>query len=135
MSPPAHQGVIGMTANARERLFWPGINASIRQTRSQCKQCNEHAPTQSTEPMLETMPPEVPFQQVVTDLCSIAGHDFLIYADRYSGWIEVAALRDTAWKSVKQCLLRWFATYGVPEEISSAGGPPYNSTIYTEVVR
>ena len=30
----AHQGVNGMLANARQRLFWPGLGASVRQTRS-----------------------------------------------------------------------------------------------------
>ena len=32
----AHQGVNGMLANARQRLFWPGLDAAIRLTRAQC---------------------------------------------------------------------------------------------------
>ena len=67
----AHQGVNGMLANARERFFWPGLDAAVRLTRSQCKLCNENAPSQCPEPMINSPQPEVPFQQVVTDLFNI----------------------------------------------------------------
>ena len=33
----ANQGVTGMLANARERFFWPGLGASVRQVRQQCQ--------------------------------------------------------------------------------------------------
>ena len=49
-----NQGVTGMTANAKERFFWPGLGASIRLLRSQCRQCNEQAPSQADEPSMET---------------------------------------------------------------------------------
>ncbi len=123
----ANQGVTGMMSNARERLFWPGLDAAVRQLRLQCRQCNEEAPSQSAEPSLSSPPPEVPFEQTVTDLCSIEGHTFLIYADRFSGWVEIDRLSAHTFRHVRQSLLRWFATYGVPEELSSDGGPPYKS--------
>ena len=125
----AHQGVTGMQANARERFFWPGLDAAIRQVRSKCRQCNENAPSQPSEEMIITPPPDYPFQQVVTDFAEIEGHDFLVYADRYSGWLEVAKLNNKVWKTVHQTLLSWF-DFGVPEEISSDGGPPFNSMEY-----
>ena len=64
----ANQGVTGMLANARERFFWPGLDAAVRQIRLQCRQCNEQAPSQRAEPTITSPPPEVPFQQTVTDL-------------------------------------------------------------------
>ncbi len=77
-----HQGVAGMLANARESFFWPGLYADIKQVRAQCRQCNEGAPSQPTEPDITA--PEYPFQQAVIDL---QGHNLLIFADRYSGCI------------------------------------------------
>ena len=38
-----HQGVNGMQVNTRQRLFWPGLGASVRQTRAQCRICNSIA--------------------------------------------------------------------------------------------
>ena len=125
----AHQGTTGMLANARDRFFWPGLDAAIRQVRARCRQCNENAPSQPSEEMILTPPPDYPFQQVVTDFAEIEGHDFLVYADRYSGWLEVAKLNAKSWKTVHHTLLSWFK-FGVPEEISSDGGPPFNSMDY-----
>ena len=111
-------------------FFWPGLDAAIRQLRLQCRKCNEIAPTQPAEPMLVTSQPEYPFQQVAVDLCYMEGHSFIVYADRYSGWVEVARLPNTTFRSVRSLFLKWFTSYGVPEEISTDGGPPFNSVEY-----
>ena len=124
-----------MLANARERFFWPGLDASICQMRQQCRQCNEEAPSQQPEPIILTPPPEVPFQQTVTDLCDLQGHTFLIYADRFSGWVEVERLPTNTLRHVRKPLLKWFATYGVPEDVSSDGGPPFNSHDFAAFLR
>ena len=126
----ANQGVTGMLSNARERFFWPGLDAAIRQMRLQCRQCNEQAPSQPAEPIVLTPPPEVPFQQTVADLFTLEGHTFLAYADRFSGWLEVERLPSNALRHVRQSFLKWFSTYGVPEELATDGGPPFNAYDY-----
>ena len=131
----AHQGVTSMLANARESFFWPGLDADIRQLRAQCRQCNEGAPSQPSEPEITTPLPEYPFQQSVMDLCDLQGHNLLIYADRYSGWIEVAKLSNKSFRTIRHFLLQWFANYGVPEELSSDGGPPFNGREYDEFLK
>ena len=128
----ANQGVSGMQANASERFFWPGLSAAIKQLRAQCGQCNRNAPSQQAEPMIFTPPPEYPFQQVVADFAEIEGHDFLVYADRYSGWLEVAKMNSKTERAVEHTFLKWFSTYGVPEEMSSDGGPPFNAAAYND---
>jgi hypothetical protein len=128
----SHQGVSGMKANAKERLFWPGLDADIKKKRDQCRRCIENAPSQAAEPMILTPPPELPFQQVAVDFYHKGNHNYLIYADRFSGWTEVARMQLTSFKSIQKDLLSWFRTYGVPEEISSDGGPPFRSADYTK---
>ena len=127
-----NQGVTSMLSNARTRFFWPGLDAAVRQFRDNCGQCNEQAPSQASEPLIFTQPAETPFEQTVTDLCKLEGHTFLIYADRFSGWVEVERLPGHTFRHIKAPLLRWFRTYGVPEHISSDGGPPYNSLEFTK---
>ena len=131
----ANQGVTGMLANARERLFWPGLDADVKQKRLQCRQCNENAPSQPDEPMITTPKPELPFQQTVSDLYQLGSHHYLLYADRYSGWTEVAKISNSSAKHIKRNMLEWFKAYGVPEEISSDGGPPYNSSEYDSFLK
>ena len=119
----AHQGVVGMKANARDRLFWPGLDADLKLLRDQCQRCNINAPSQPDEPLVLTTIPEMPFQQVVTDIYHANGFDYIIYADRFSGWTEVAKLNNTAFGEFKKCALQWFRIFGVPEEIADDGGP------------
>ena len=52
-----------MLSNARQRLFWPGIDAQLRLTRAQCAHCNNTAPFQSREPLAPPPHPEFKFQQ------------------------------------------------------------------------
>ena len=52
---------------------------------------------------------------------------YLIYADRYTGWTEVPMIKNPNTKTVCDILRKYFTTFGVPEEVSSDGGPPYNS--------
>ncbi len=131
----ANQGVTGMLANARSRFFWPGLDAQVRQLRGRCKQCNEQAPSQHEEPPIVLPPPEYPFEQAVMDLFSLEGHTFLAYADRLSGWLEVERLSTNSFRHVCSALLRWFRTYGVPMELASDGGPPFNSHDYKRFLR
>ena len=63
----------------------------------------------------------------MADLFSLDGHTFLAYADRFSGWLEVERLPTNSFRHVRSALLRWFCIYGVPVELSSDGGPPFNS--------
>ena len=131
----AHQGVNGMLANARQRLFWPGLGASIRQTRSQCRTCNMIAPSQPREPLMSPADPEFPFQQVVVDFVDIQGKNYLVYADRYTGWVEVALMPSGKAKTVCDTMRTWFCIYGAPEEISSDGGPPFESQEYDSFLK
>ena len=122
-----HQGVNAMKTNARQRFFWPGMNKHLQQVRDNCRRCNEISPSQRKEPLQCTPTPDYPFQQVVSDLFHMSGITYLIYADRFSGWTEVAITKNANTKVVCDILRRYFTTFGVPEELSSDGGPPYNA--------
>ena len=131
----AHQGVNGMLANAKQRLFWPGLGASVRQTRSQCRICNTIAPSQPKEPLMPSADPEFPFQLVAVDFADIQGRHYLVYADRYTGWVEITLMSSGKAKTICDTLRSWFGTYGAPEEISSDGGPPFDSLEYNTFLR
>ena len=131
----AHQGVSSMKANARDRFFWPHLDADIKNVRSQCKLCNEIAPSQANEQMIVTPSPNLPFEQVVMDLFYVGGHQYLVYADRYTGWTEVEKVTTSNAQSIVGHLRKWFKTFGCPKEVSSDGGPPFNSIEYRNFLR
>jgi len=130
-----HQGVNTMKTNARQRFFWLGMNRSIQQIRDNCQRCNEIAPSQRREGLSSTPVPDYPFQKVVSDLFHMAGMSYLIYADRFSGWTEVAICKNANTKNLCDILRKYFTTFGVPEELSSDGGPPYNAHDFRKFLR
>ena len=118
-----HQGLDSMLRRARQAVYWPGIEGDLQHHRSSCATCNTHAPSQPHEPLELTPPPEYPFQQTVIDLCQLNGHAYLVYADRLTGWLEVAHLADGATSgAIMDQLRRYFTRWGAPEQLSMDGG-------------
>ena len=125
----AHQGITGMTLRAQTCVWWPGITPQIKEMREKCHNCNEHTPSQPSAPPQPLIQPEYPFQQVVSDYFQAGGHHYLVIADRFSGWpaIQFCGASDGSSIKLNEWLRQFFATYGIPEELSSDGGKTYTS--------
>ena len=130
-----HQGINAILGNARQRLFWPGMDSQLRLQKLQCDKCNERAPSLQKEPMADPPQPEFPFQMVVADFFYMVGKTYLIYADRYSGWVNVTSMNITKASAVITKMRKWFINFGVPEEVGSDGGPPFTSTEYEQFLK
>ena len=120
-----HQGTTGMKAAARQRLWWPGMDSDIMQCRDQCRTCNGMSPSNQREPMEDRREPDYPFQLIVADFFDLHGVNYLVVADRYTGWPILFKMGTTTMEMVKT-LRNIFAQYGVPEELATDGGPPFN---------
>lgn len=122
----AHQGVSMMTARAESSVFWPGISADIRATRDNCGHCHRIAPSQPAAPPTPPIPATYPFQAVCSDFFTHRGVHYLVTVDRYSNWPVISRSAGGAADLICH-LRRAFATYGVPEELASDGGPEFTS--------
>ena len=123
----AHQGEVGMKTSARNRFFWPGMDAAITQKRAQCKVCQRISPSQPSEPPVESPVPEFPFEMVCIDYFELMGHHYIIYVDRYSGWIDISQMTDGAFKTLATEVRKYFGQWGVPRIIETDGGQPFTS--------
>ena len=125
----AHQGTTAMSERAKATVFWPGITSCISNTRQNCNTCWRIAPSQPHMPPIDPMVPSYPFQAVATDYCDFEGSHYLITVDRFSNWPEVVKVLNSSSNSgsagLMKSLKRYFATFGVPEELSSDGGPEF----------
>ena len=118
-----HQGIDSMLRRARQAVYWPGIEGDLRHHRASCDACNTHAPSQPPEPLLLTPPPAYPFQQTVMDLFQLEGQDYIVYADRLTGWLEITHLPGgTTSGEIKDVLRHHFTRWGAPEQLSMDGG-------------
>ena len=125
----AHQGVTGMTLRAQSSVWWPGITPQIKETRDKCKICNECAPSQPSAPPEPLQHPDYPFQQVASDYFQAGGYHYLVIVDRFSGWptVQFCGSSSGSSRQLQEWLRQSFATFGIPEELSSDGGLTYMS--------
>ena len=82
-----------------------------------------------TCPQSSPNPPVDHFQTIAADYFSLQGVKFLVVVDRFSGWPHLmkATGSDEAQgpSGLIRCLKFMFATFGVPEEVNSDGGPEF----------
>ena len=127
----AHQGVSSMFSRAQAVVFWPGMTAEIEEARNQCRTCHRNAPSQAKLPPTAPKLPTTPFQMIYADYFQLIAKHYLIIGDRLSGWTEVVkadpGTSSSGSKGLCEALRRIFLSFGVPEEISSDGGPEFVS--------
>lgn len=63
-----HMGVTKCSQQAREVMFWPGMNKAIEQMVLRCTICQEHLDSNPKEPMIPGPAPERPWEIIATDL-------------------------------------------------------------------
>lgn len=85
---------------------------------------NRMAPSQAALPPTPTILPEYPFQCICADYFHYYGHHYLVIVDRYSNWPIVERAKEGA-QGLINALRQTFATYGIPDELSSDGGPEF----------
>ena len=94
-------------------------------TRLQVNSCQVRQPSKQKEPT-DPLPRRV-FEVASADFFTHAGHTYLVYADRLSGWMEIAQLPSTAACSTIRTLAAWFCRLGIPTTLGTDNGPPFNS--------
>ena len=113
-----------MRARADSSVFWPGITTSITKMRQHCKECDRMAPSQPSSPPYPPTQPQYPFQCICADYFHRNGHHYLVIVDRYSNWPIIERAENGA-KGLTNRLRRPFSTFGIPDEISTDGGPEF----------
>merc|ERR1719431_1699126 len=133
----AHQGVSSMINRAEQTVFWPGITADINRTRAVCRTCVRNAPSQPAGTPVPPPSPSYPFEMVVADYCHLNGMNFLVMADRYSGWLSAwyVGKGDFDTDRLLEILREYFSTFSVPAEISSDMGPQFKSSKFAQFLQ
>ena len=121
-----------MLLRAQSIIFWPGMSNDIHITRAQCYHCNRIAPSQAPLPIKPASIPLTPFEQVFADFFHFSGYSFLVIGDRLSRWSEVfstpTGTTNAGARGLIKCLRQMFATFGVPVQLSSDGGPEFSAS-------
>ena len=86
------------------------------------------------QPPSELPIPDYPFQMICSDYFSFNGTDYVVIVDRYSNWPMVYRSEFGAEGLVRR-LRETFVTFGIPEELTSDGGPQFKAGKTQEFLR
>ena len=126
-----HQGIERCLQRVRSSVWWPGVNAQIRQKVLQCLECVKHKRVKR-EPFMSTSLPDYPWQMVAADLFELNGAKYLTVVDYFSRFPEVVRLSSTTSTVVIATLKSMFARFGIPEVVRSDNGPQFSSLDFAQ---
>ena len=122
----AHQGVSAMRARAIDSVYWPDITNDIARIRDQCTHCHRMAKSNPMQPPSDLILPDYPFQMISSDYFTYNSKEYVVIVDRYSNWPMVYRSESGAEGLIKR-LRETFVTFGIPEELTSDGGPQFKA--------
>ena len=121
-----HQGVNRCLRRARESVWWPGLSNDIKDMIKNCDLCIKYSKIEH-QPLKNTELPQGPWQVVASDLMTFVGKDYLVLADYYSRWVEIALLEGQTAREIVKHIHRIFSRTGYPYELRTDNGPCYAS--------
>ncbi|QQP41372.1 Uncharacterized protein FKW44_015720, partial [Caligus rogercresseyi] len=123
-----HQGIEKTKRRARQTVYWPGYTNDIKTTVEACSSCQYYRSSLPQEPLVQEKIPLRPFEMATSDLFYYGGNQYLVYADRTSGFPLIAKYNgDPSASDVIKDLRRFFSLMGVPNILRSDNGPQYAS--------
>ena len=126
----SYQGLSKLKALLRTKTWFSGIDDLAERTVDQCIRCQVTRKPNNPEPLRMTDMPSGPWQKVHLDFYGPLpfGKPLLVCIDCYSRYPEVEIMRSTKAASVTPRLDKIFSVHGLPHQVISDNGPPFNST-------
>ncbi|PIK57193.1 hypothetical protein BSL78_05892 [Apostichopus japonicus] len=129
----AHTGIQSTIRRARDSVYWPGMAKDLSDMIKLCTVCNKYQTMPQKEPLISHNTPERPWEKIGCDLFTVDSKDYLCTVDYYSDIFEVDHLshkKDS--QTVIKMLKKHFSNHGIPNQLFSDNGPPFNSTEFSE---
>ena len=133
----SHQGLEKTKALLREKIWFPGIDVLVKETITKCVPCQAVGRSSPPEPLHMTEMPSAPWQKINIDFLGPlpSGELLLVVIDRYSRYPEVEIVRSTKSSVVIPKLDKIFAVHGIPFELTSDNGPPFNGDEFSRYLK
>ena len=125
-----HLSVGKVKSNAKQHIFWSGMEADITDYMRQCQVCIKRS-RPAREPLQPHEIPDGPQQKLGMDFFDLQGKCYILICDYFSKFPYMFSCK-TSWGSLKDCLIELFANEGYLKEIISDNGSPFNSQEFVE---
>jgi len=117
-----------MNGLARHHFWWPNLDADIENVSFMCDACQQKAHNPAKSELHPWEFPSRPWQRLHIDFAGpIFGYTWLVYVDAYSKYPGAIPLTTTTASSTTNALLEVFSHFGLPEQLVSDNGPPFDS--------
>ena len=117
-------------------MFWPHINADVKNMVESCDICKTFKPQQAKQPLQSHDIIDERWAKVAADLFQHAGNDYLSTVDYLTNFWEVDNLsHDTSTVAVINKLRQHFARYVAPIELVTDNGPQFASAQFEAFAR
>ena len=123
-----HQGHLSATKvqqNARQHLYWPGLDADIADYTRRCQECIPRSQPPK-EPLQAHEVPQEPWERIAMDYFYMNGRLYILICDYFSKFPFLFQVKTTSFANLKDHLEELFSVEGIPDEIMSDNGPPFN---------
>ena len=125
----SHLGIVKSKQLLRSKVWFPGIDKKMEAKISGCIPCQAAIPRKQRDPLVMTEIPALPWQNVAIDFCGPfpSGELVLVVIYERSRYPAIEVVTSTSAKSTILALTKIFAIHGIPEQIKSDNGPPFQS--------
>ena len=127
----AHEGHMGQDKTLgllRQTAWFPGMGPMVKEFVETCRPCMASTARKEMEPLKPTELPAGPWRELNADFKGPIGGNwyFHVLIDQYTKFPVVSVVKSTGWETLRPVLEDALATHGIPEIITTDGGPPYN---------
>ncbi|GBM94431.1 Uncharacterized protein K02A2.6 [Araneus ventricosus] len=122
-----HFGIVKTISMARTCVVWPGISKDIKEMIEKSPVCAKFQIGNVPEPEIPHEFPTLPWVKVAIDFFYFNSKNYVEVVDYYSKFIEVQLISSLQATVVIPDIKSIFARHGIPFELISDGGSPFNS--------
>ena len=106
------------------------MNKRVKEAVRNCQQCQVSTPTIMREPFKMSPLPVAPWEEPSADFGQVGkGQYILVIQDEYSRYVVVETLTSLTASIVIPCFDKVFSEFGIPTQLKTDNGPPFNSSI------
>ena len=123
-----HQGIVKTVALLREKVWFKAMQSTAEATVRNCQLSQISTPQTSKEPLKMSKLPPAPWVEISADFGQVEdGLYIMVIQDEYSRYPIVEILKSTSSQTVIPILDKVFSEFGIPWQVKTDNGPPFNS--------
>ena len=127
-----HQGITKTKQLLRSKVWFVGIDRMAEDAIDRCEKCQINSSCLSPEPACMSEMPEHVWENLAIDFYGpfLDNKYLMVVIDEYSRYPIVKPVKSTAAENIIPELHEIFSTFGIPKQMKSDNGPPFNGEQY-----